>query len=142
MFLVQKQKIQLNFILKVARIVSNYKNYKQSLLDQGLASITFTSVFFPNPPEAAFKKKVFGAEGFPQVSFIFSFQKYHDFQFFKAFILIFKIGLSSIDSNTIVWNHPFMFTSNEEKDAMFSDGDAAIIVEFYPFTKSIIRVLK
>jgi hypothetical protein len=35
-----------------------------------------------------------------------------------------------------------MFTSNEEKDAMFSDGDAAIIIEFYPFTKSIMRVLK
>ena len=131
----------MNFIFKVARIVSNYKNYKQSLLDQGLASITFTSVFFPNPPEAAFKKKAFGAEGFPQVSF-FLFLKKDDFQLVKAFIMIFKIGLSSIDSNTIVWNHPFMFASNEEKDAMFSDADAAIIIEFYPFTKSIIKTLK
>jgi hypothetical protein len=59
----------LNSTFKVARIVSNYKNYKQSLLDQGLASITFTNVFFPNPPEAVFKKKAFGAEGYPQVPF-------------------------------------------------------------------------
>ncbi len=58
------------------------------------------------------------------------------FNFHFDFFL-FKICLSSIDSNMIVWNHPFMFTSNEEKDAMFSDADAAIIIEFYPFSKGI-----
>lgn len=42
----------------------------------------------------------------------------------------------------IVWNHPFMFTSNEEKDAMFSDADAAIIIEFYPFSKGILSIFR
>ncbi|CAF1083815.1 unnamed protein product [Rotaria sordida] len=96
-------------IYGVARIVPDYKFYKQNYLpDQRSENhgIKFTAI--EDPAEQDFVLPEFSFDGYPQLS------------------------LASKRSKLPIWKHDFLFSHDIEKDNMFTHHNGALVFEFYP----------
>ncbi|XP_043933688.1 coiled-coil domain-containing protein 33 isoform X2 [Protopterus annectens] len=97
-------------LLAVARIVSNYKAYKETMLMRRpkAAGITMTTIMFPNPRLSSFEVHHGSSNGHPQVT------------------------VAGLPPQQPRWNHLFLF-QGRDCATIFTDG-SALILEYYAVT--------
>jgi hypothetical protein len=95
-------------------------------------------ITFPLTSRTILEPKSFGFDGYPQVIHLKINQSTALIRItYASHFKISKITLASKNSVDAIWNHAFCFSSDEEKNAMFSErGFAALVIEFYPYKKS------
>lgn len=121
-------------VYAVARVVSDFRDYRDNYLGTSRSGITFKQVFFPSPEPSAFQQKSYGGDGYPQVS---NAIEYYISKLFTQ--LIIKLSLACPESKTPTWRHTFCFTSKHEKDCMFIEKDVSLVIEFYRLNPSKIE---
>ncbi|XP_077979559.1 coiled-coil domain-containing protein 33-like [Glandiceps talaboti] len=101
-------------LIAVARVVPDYFGYKRDMLLQVTrpAGINLTTVDFPDPNPTIFKVPPARKQGYPQIT------------------------LPGTPQKQPTWNHMFFFHQSRDNATMFADT-AALIVEYYPSTRSV-----
>nr|XP_014344342.1 PREDICTED: coiled-coil domain-containing protein 33 [Latimeria chalumnae] len=97
-------------LLVVARIVSDYESYKDTMLIRNprAAGVPVTTIQFPNPPPSSFEVPHLSSHGHPQVS------------------------QAGFPPDQPVWNQSFLFQGRDSA-TIFTAG-AALVLEYYSIT--------
>ncbi|KAG9489601.1 hypothetical protein GDO78_005520, partial [Eleutherodactylus coqui] len=101
-------------LLALARIVPNYKDYRQTSKPPGMPGVSHVKVTFPEPSPSCFQISQRATQGHPQISF------------------------PGLPPSQPIWNSSYLFQGRDGV-TLFSDG-AALVLEYHPVTADSRRV--
>ncbi|KAM3925035.1 coiled-coil domain-containing protein 33 [Leptodactylus fuscus] len=101
-------------LLALARIVPNYKEYRQTSKPPGMPGVSHVKVTFPEPSPSCFQIPQRATQGQPQISF------------------------PGLPPSQPIWNTSYLFQGRDGV-TLFSEG-AALVLEYYPVTAASRRV--
>ncbi|XP_044139302.1 coiled-coil domain-containing protein 33 [Bufo gargarizans] len=103
-----------NPLLALARIVPNYKDYRQTSKPPGMPGVSHVKVTFPEPSPSCFQIPKRATQGHAQIS------------------------IPGLPPSQPIWNSTFLFQGRDGV-TLFSEG-AALVLEYYPVTADSWRV--
>ncbi|XP_066448460.1 coiled-coil domain-containing protein 33 [Eleutherodactylus coqui] len=101
-------------LLALARIVPNYKDYRQTSKPPGMPGVSHVKVTFPEPSPSCFQISQRATQGHPQISF------------------------PGLPPSQPIWNSSYLFQGRDGV-TLFSDG-AALVLEYHAVTADSRRV--